>query len=555
MGDCQKRGGVSDQLLSQHNEAVSLVSDRIASFHARQIPFRIFHGNTNSTRLSDRTRDATVDISTLDHVIRVSPSKCTCLVEPSVPMDRLVAATLQYGLVPPVVPEFPGITVGGGFAGTAGESSSFKYGFFDRSVTWFEVVLADGKVVTASETERADLFHGMAGTFGTLGIITLFEMRLIPAKGFVELSYIRVGGIEHAEEVIRQVTKQGDADFLDGIMFAPEKGVIMAGRLAERSEKNKDLPVLTFTKPWDPWFYLHAEERMNSTENTSSMSPSPCSPSTPRDLVPLTDYLFRYDRGAFWTGRFAYTYFYVPFTRTVRWLADYFMHTRIMYHALHRSGLYQRFIIQDMALPNKNIPEFSHWLDRELPHIYPRWLCPLKHGASVSMNPHLRNQPSSAVDFDPSSTSTTTTTPDANQRNIEGDDDDFDNTLLNIGVWGETPSNTLHVTINRLIEAKLKSLGGMKWLYAQTFYTADEFWSIYDKRWYDALRKKYHAEGYIPSVYDKVRTKDLFEVDGEGRVLRDARMPVEKGVWRIWPIAGVYGVLSALKGGDYLRKR
>ena len=44
-------------------------------------------------------------------------------------MDRLVESTLKYNLIPPVVMEFPGITAGGGFAGTSGESSSFKYGF------------------------------------------------------------------------------------------------------------------------------------------------------------------------------------------------------------------------------------------------------------------------------------------------------------------------------------------------------------------------------------------------------------------------------------------
>ncbi|EXJ73529.1 uncharacterized protein A1O5_03290 [Cladophialophora psammophila CBS 110553] len=554
MGNNPGEEDVSECLLSQHKAAVSLVSDRIASFHARQIPFRVFHGNTNSTRLSDRTRDATVDISALSNVIAVSPSKRTCLVEPNVPMDRLVAATLQHGLVPPVVPEFPGITVGGGFAGTAGESSSFKYGFFDKSVTWFEVVLADGTIVNASETERADLFHGMAGTFGTLGVITLFKMRLIPAKEFVELSYIRVRGIEHAQKVIREVKGQGQAHFLDGIMFAVDKGVILAGRFAERDEKNKNLPLVTFTKPWDQWFYLHAEERMNGSDITTPTLPSASPLSPPRDLIPLTDYLFRYDRGAFWTGRFAYTYFCVPFTRPIRWLTDYFMHTRIMYHALHRSGLYQRFIIQDMALPNINIAEFSRWLDKELPHIYPRWLCPLKDGESVSMNPHLRNPALSTVESSSVSTSTTASDPTA-KGSDDDNDDDFDNALLNIGVWGETPPNTLHVTINRLIEAKLKSLGGMKWLYAQAFYTEDEFWSIYDKKWYDGLRKKYQADGYIPSVYEKIRTKDIFEVDGDGRVVRDARLPVETGVWSIWPIAGLYGVLSALKGGDYLRKR
>src|SRR6201996_7218749 len=202
-----------DPLMLQHGAAVTGISKQVADFHSRKVPFRIFHGNTNSTRLSERTRGATVDISLLNNVLSVSPSKRTCLVEPNVPMDKLVEATLQHGLVPPVVPEFPGITVGGGFAGTAGESSSFKHAFFDKAVTWLEVILADGEVVAASATEKSDLFHGMAGTFGTLGVATLFEMRLIPATQFVELEYTRVGNIEHAKEVIKQATRQGDVDF------------------------------------------------------------------------------------------------------------------------------------------------------------------------------------------------------------------------------------------------------------------------------------------------------------------------------------------------------
>jgi len=104
-----------------------------------------------------------VDTSQLNHVLKVDGKSKTCLVEPNVPMDQLVDAVRPYGLVPPVVMEFPGITVGGGFAGTAGESSGFKYGFFDSTVNWIEVVLATGEVVTASPTEHSDLFYAAAG--------------------------------------------------------------------------------------------------------------------------------------------------------------------------------------------------------------------------------------------------------------------------------------------------------------------------------------------------------------------------------------------------------
>jgi hypothetical protein len=52
--------------------------------------------------------------------------------------------------------------VGSGFVGTTAESSSFRYGFFDRIVNWIEVVLGDGEVVRASSTERSNLFFGSA---------------------------------------------------------------------------------------------------------------------------------------------------------------------------------------------------------------------------------------------------------------------------------------------------------------------------------------------------------------------------------------------------------
>lgn len=59
-----------------------------------------------------------MDTSGLDHILKVDREKHTVLVQPNVPMDMLVEETLKFGLLPPVVMEFPGITVGGGFAGS-----------------------------------------------------------------------------------------------------------------------------------------------------------------------------------------------------------------------------------------------------------------------------------------------------------------------------------------------------------------------------------------------------------------------------------------------------
>ena len=126
-----------------HNQAVDAIAASIRKFYDRKEPFRIYHGSTNSTRKSQYQRDKMVDTSAMSRILIVDTESKTALVEPNVPMDSLVEATLKHGLVPPVVMEFPGITVGGGFAGTAGESSSFRYKTWEKDVVHLYLISLD----------------------------------------------------------------------------------------------------------------------------------------------------------------------------------------------------------------------------------------------------------------------------------------------------------------------------------------------------------------------------------------------------------------------------
>ena len=158
--------------------------------------------------------------------------------EPNVPMDRLVEATTPYGLVPPVVMKFPGITVGGGFSGTSGESSSFRHGFFNETVNFVEMVLGNGDVVRASPGEREDLFHGAAGAAGTLGVTTLLEVRLVEAQKFVKTTYHRVKSVAAAISQTRKLCSCSNTDYIDGIIYSKDHAVIITGQLTN-SERCK----------------------------------------------------------------------------------------------------------------------------------------------------------------------------------------------------------------------------------------------------------------------------------------------------------------------------
>lgn len=99
--------------MDKHREAVAQIAADVRGFYDRKESFRIYHGATNSTRLSKYQMGHVVDTSGLNSVLKLDQKARTALVEPNVPMDHLVECTMKYGLIPPVVMEFPGITVGG----------------------------------------------------------------------------------------------------------------------------------------------------------------------------------------------------------------------------------------------------------------------------------------------------------------------------------------------------------------------------------------------------------------------------------------------------------
>ncbi|KAI0026191.1 FAD binding domain-containing protein [Xylariomycetidae sp. FL0641] len=528
--------------MEKHRQAVRLISATVRGFYERGEPYRIAKGSTNSTRpAAQKAGQRSVDIGGLRHVLAVDAAARTALVEPNVAMDRLVEHTLPHGLVPPVVMEFPGITAGGGFAGTAGESSSFRHGYFDRTVRRAEMVLADGRVVEArppgddaddgeqaNANPHADLFDGAAGAVGSLGITTLLELRLIRARRFVRTTYTRTRSVAEAVRVIREATARDDVDYVDGILFSKDHGVVISGQLTD--ELPAGAGVQTFSGAWDPWFYLHVRERTSSpdaaaTENNNSNT----------DYIPLAEYLFRYDRGGFWVGQAAFDYFRpVPFTRFFRWFLDDFLHTRMLYRALHGSGESARFFVQDLGLPYAAAEPFVDYVAEHL-GIWPLWLCPLKTPAGPSFHPHLR----------PSSSSSSTP------------DDNGEGEMLNIGVWGWGPADpAAFVRANRALEAEVARLGGQKWLYAHTYYPEPEFWAAYGdgdgprfKAWYEALRSKYHATS-LPSVYDKVHV----------RADAAAAAAAPGGGWKqwlkgCWPVGGLWGIWKGIQSRDYLLHR
>ncbi len=111
--------------------------------------------------------------------VRVDPKNRIARVEPGVTLGEFLHETQVHGLAAAVGVFSPtgiaGLTLGGGFGWLAG-----KYGLACDNLLSVDVVTADGRLLTASSTENADLFWAVRGGGGNFGVVTSFEFRLHP---------------------------------------------------------------------------------------------------------------------------------------------------------------------------------------------------------------------------------------------------------------------------------------------------------------------------------------------------------------------------------------
>jgi FAD/FMN-containing dehydrogenase len=119
-----------------------------------------------------------VDTSGMGTVL-VDPDRRVARVGPGATWGAVVSAAAPFGLAPlsgssPTV-GVTGYTLGGGFGWL-----SRKFGFAADSVLRADVVLADGRTVTAGAERLPDLFWALRGGGGSFGVVTSLEFRLHP---------------------------------------------------------------------------------------------------------------------------------------------------------------------------------------------------------------------------------------------------------------------------------------------------------------------------------------------------------------------------------------
>ena len=176
---------VYNGMISRHPAAIVQCRDafdvscavRFARQHGIEIAVR--GGGHNAAGLGVRDDALVVDLSSMRSV-RVDPARGVVRVDGGCTWNDVDHATVGFGLATPTgffsSTGVGGLTLGGGVSGYL----SRRYGMTIDNLLEADVVLADGSLVTASETEHPDLFWALRGGGGNFGVVTSFKFRCHP---------------------------------------------------------------------------------------------------------------------------------------------------------------------------------------------------------------------------------------------------------------------------------------------------------------------------------------------------------------------------------------
>ena len=173
-------------------------------------------GGHNGPGLGSCNGGLVIDLSRLKGV-RVDPAARTVRVEPGCTQGDVEHAAHAFGLAVPAgivgTTGVAGLTLGGGTG-----YLTRAYGLTIDNLLEADVVLADGRFVTASEKENADLFWALRGGGGNFGVVTSFLFRAHPVKN------VYAGPIFWDLKDAKKVM-QTYRDFIGGA--APELGIFV----------------------------------------------------------------------------------------------------------------------------------------------------------------------------------------------------------------------------------------------------------------------------------------------------------------------------------------
>jgi delta24-sterol reductase len=469
-----------------------------------------------STRFEPKSQWQRIRMSALRDILSVDLEKQTVRVEPFVSVGQVTRFLLDRGYMLAVTLEIEEATIGGLAMAVGMTTHSHKVGLLQETVVAYDLVLADGSFVRATAEEHRDLFLALPWSHGTLGLLVAIELRIIPVKPYIHLTYTPVRSQAEYCRRLHELSIAPDApDFLEATVFSKEEAVIMQGEFADLDPKNPEqrAKVNRIGLWWKPWFYKHVETFLQKGEGD--------------EYIPLQHYLMRHNRSIFWVVADMIPSGNHPL---FRWLLGWMMPPKIAFLKFSTTPAVRRMtftlqVFQDIVLP---MSAMSRAIDKahELFEMYPILLYPCRiydHSRDPAGNPAADHAGDSAGDqaVDSARSQGQLRAPRPVDR-VSGTNFGM---FFDLGVYGvpkrikeKKQFRTVHAM--RAMEEFTCEVGGYPFLYADTFMTRQEFHRMFDLTLYEEVRRKYGALFAFPELYEKTKPEvDVFSVYEEEKAI------------------------------------
>ncbi|TAK64796.1 FAD-binding protein [Methylobacter sp.] len=410
-----------------------------------------------------------IDIGMYD-ILEIDEHRGIVRVEPLATMGQISRSLISRGWTLPVVPELDSLTVGGLIMGFGVETSSHKYGLFQHICEAFEIVTAEGKLLKCTPSENPDLFYQIPWSHGTLGFLVAAELKVVPVKKYIRLSYRPVYTLDSMVSVFEQASRDTEQnDFVEGLVYGRDRAVIMVGNFVDAVGPDGSLNAIG--RWYKPWFYKHVQTYLERREKGV-------------EYVPVRDYYHRHTRSYFWAMEEI-----IPFGNhpVFRALLGWAVPPRIELLKFTETQTTQRLrekfhVIQDMLMPIRYLKQSIEYFDAHF-CLYPLWLSPMtikdKGGRSGFVHP------------------------------FRTEDGSVDEMYVDIGAYGTPGKKGFDNAVALpLLEKFVIEHQGYQALYARTFMSREDFRMMFDHAGYDLLRERLpHCRQAFDEVYDKVSSK------------------------------------------------
>jgi L-gulonolactone oxidase len=168
-----------------------------------------------------------IEMTRLDRMMALDTQNRVLRAEAGASLTDILALLVPHGLFVPTCPGTRFVTLGGAVANDVHGKNHHRAGAFGRHVRAIGLLRSDGRRLSVSATEQAELFAATIGGLGLTGVIEWVELDLVPIpSAWLEVETVRFASLDAFWEIARAsaATHEHTVAWIDGAASGPAMG-------------------------------------------------------------------------------------------------------------------------------------------------------------------------------------------------------------------------------------------------------------------------------------------------------------------------------------------